>query len=118
MNKIDLETSPSITSTVETNLKNNSLEVSKEKQLNRSDSFFISLWRPTTWFNMTWTFNELKLDEIETEMLKCLKNPVDRFYVKLPKLSNSNIWTIAANRSSSKVPIVWIHGFCGAVGLW
>jgi abhydrolase domain-containing protein 4 len=82
---------------------------------NYSNGF--SLWKPSTWFSLTWTLNELKIHELETEMLSCLKSPFKRFFVILPKM-NANIWTIGANTDINRTPVVFIHGFCGGIGLW
>lgn len=61
--------------------------------------------------------NDLKeLDEIENNMFKVVKTPLNRFYVDLE--NGNRIWTLAANVDSKNVPIVIVHGFCGGIGFW
>ena len=79
----------------------------------------VILWKPSTWFSINTVYNEMKLDECETEMLKCLKTPFQRYYITLPN-KNAKVWTLATNQANAerKVPIVWVHGFCGALAMW
>lgn len=57
------------------------------------------------------------IEQIETNIFKCLKTPIQRFFV--PIRNNSlKIWTISANTESKNIPIVLVHGFCGGVAMW
>lgn len=40
-----------------------------------------------------------------------------REYVHLKSI-HSRLWTVSINTDSPKTPLVMVHGFCGAVGLW
>ena len=81
------------------------------------------LRKPSKWNSLNQAYNELKVEECENDMLKCLKTSFTRFYVTLPK-QNAKIWTLATNNnnetkiSHSKVPIVLIHGFGGGLAMW
>ena len=70
-------------------------------------------WNPFSWMNG----NENAIEEIEYNMFKCLKTPVERFYVNI-RNNSLKIWTLSANTMSNKTPIVLVHGFCGGIGLW
>lgn len=61
--------------------------------------------------------NDNAIEEIESKMFKCLKTPVNRFYVNI-RNNSLKIWTMSANTSSTQTPIVLVHGFCGGIGLW
>ena len=98
-------------------IKENLNEISKNSQTNTLISRkYFTLCRPSTWFSMNWAYNEFKIDEFESEMFKCLKTPFQRYFVKLS--SGSSLWTIETNVKSNKTPCIFIHGFCGGIGLW
>lgn len=50
-------------------------------------------------------------------MVKNIKANISRYFVNIRNNSHQ-IWTLAANVESKNTPIVLVHGFCGAVGLW
>lgn len=57
------------------------------------------------------------MEDIESRILKCVKTQFERYYVNI-RNNSLKIWTLSANRDSTNTPIVLVHGFCGAVGLW
>ena len=80
------------------------------KELQRTRFKF---WNPFSWMSG----NENAIEDIEYNMFKCLKTPVERFYVNI-RNNSLKIWTLSANTKSNKTPIVLVHGFCGGIGLW
>ncbi len=50
-------------------------------------------------------------------MFKCLEIPINRYYVNI-RNDSLRIWTVSCNTQSENIPIVLVHGYCGAVGLW
>jgi abhydrolase domain-containing protein 4 len=99
-------------------IQENSNEITKTHLTNTLISRkYFTICRPSTWFSINWVYNEFKIDEFESEMFKCLKTPFQRYFVKLSKTSSS-LWTIGTNIKSQKTPILFIHGFCGGIGLW
>lgn len=72
-----------------------------------------SYWNPLSWRQS----NDNAIEDIESKIFKCLKTPVNRFYVDI-RNNSLKIWTISANTDSDKTPIVLVHGFCGGIALW
>ena len=72
-----------------------------------------SSWNPFSWMKS----NEDAIEQIEQKMFKCVKTPLNRFYVNI-RNNSLKIWTISCNTESANLPIVLVHGFCGAIGLW
>ncbi|CAG2176195.1 unnamed protein product, partial [Oppiella nova] len=76
-------------------------------------------WRPTSTH---------ELDRAESKVLSFLKNPFRTFYVDVGYgwgLDNNKIWTLEMSpkpepqpQEQQKPPLVLIHGFASAVGLW
>lgn len=81
---------------------------------------FFFLFRP----NQSWSIWNLfggNADMVEDTESKIFENindiNIERRYVNIYNKS-LRLWTISANTSSKNTPIVLIHGFCGAIGLW
>lgn len=72
-----------------------------------------SYWNPLSWVKS----NDDKIEAIETRIFKSLNIPLNRFFVNI-RNESLRIWTISANTESKNIPIVLVHGYCGAVGLW
>ncbi|KAL5021835.1 hypothetical protein ScPMuIL_000990 [Solemya velum] len=76
----------------------------------------LSWFNPFSWLKWTPT-SMTKLAQVEYRILQSLKNVVDSKFVSLPGTSN-RIWTICANKTIKRTPLVLVHGMGGGVGLW
>lgn len=84
-----------------------------ENHGNKQELQKYSPWNPLRWLQS----NENAIEEIEKRIFKCIKTPVQRYYLYIRNQS-MKIWTISANTESTNLPIVLVHGYCGAVGMW
>ena len=57
------------------------------------------------------------MESYEDAMFKHVRTPIKRCFITLPNKS-IHIWTLSANTHLTSVPLVLVHGLCGAIGLW
>ena len=61
--------------------------------------------------------NSNPIEEIEKNMLKSIKTPINRYYVHIQN-ETQRIWTMSANTDNKNTPIVSIHGFYSGIAFW
>ncbi|CAF0776794.1 unnamed protein product [Brachionus calyciflorus] len=74
---------------------------------------YMNVWNPLNW----WFSSADMIESIESTMFKCVKTPVERYYVNI-RNNSLKLWTISTNTESKNIPIVLVHGFCGGVAMW
>ncbi|XP_054163083.1 (Lyso)-N-acylphosphatidylethanolamine lipase-like isoform X1 [Oppia nitens] len=111
--------------TFETNLCDNNLNTSSNDP-NIGYNVITNSSRVSNWFRWRPT-SPHELDRAESKVLSFLKNPFRTYYVDIGQglgVDNSKIWTLEMtpeahnDNESSATPLVLIHGFASAIGLW
>jgi len=96
----------------------NNNEQQQQQQLNKlvckNNNSNFSYLNPFSWLRSN---TDVAIEEIESKMFKCLKTPIERFYVNI-RNNSLKIWTMSANLQHKTTPIVLVHGFCGGIGMW
>ena len=69
-----------------------------------------------SWIIWNW-FQAGSIESVESKIFDCLNVKYSRQYVYICN-NKERIWTVSANTDSDKIPLVLVHGFCGAIGLW